>query len=57
MKPFKATLAALTTLALNASTVLAQDKFSTGAITWDTTNNKVWATSSGGTYDNPRERR
>ena len=26
---------------------------STGAITWDTTNNNVWATSSGGTYDKP----
>ena len=53
MKPCKATLAAVTTLALNASTVLAQDKFSTGAITWDTTNNNIWATSSGGTYDQP----
>lgn len=53
MTPNKTTFAALTTLALSASTVLAQDKYSSGAITWDTTTNNVWATSSGGTYDQP----
>ena len=43
-------MAALTTLALTASTVLAAEKYSDGAITWDTSS-AVWSLTSAGTYD------
>ena len=46
MRPSKSIFASITTLAIAASTTLAQDKYSSGNISWDTTST-TWGATSG----------